>query len=161
MRPISPCLWFNGCAEEAVKFYVATFPHSRIKQRTVYDADAAVSGNRPGSLMTLTFELNGTEYMALNGGPQYPFTPAVSLMVPCDTQADIDRYWNALLEGGGKPGRCGWLTDRFGLSWQVIPTRIADMLQHPDAEKRDRMIQLLRTMEKLDIAKLEDSFYGA
>ncbi|HXI20791.1 MAG TPA: VOC family protein [Gemmatimonadales bacterium] len=152
MSPITPFLWFDGRAEEAMQFYTAIFPNSRIL--SLSRAGAA------GPVISGTFELAGRPFMALNGGPTYQFTPAISLFVSCRTQAEIDDYWDRLLAGGGEPTRCGWLKDRFGLSWQVVPTVLGRLLGDPDREKAGRAMQAMLQMVKLDIAALERAFEG-
>lgn len=150
MQKISPCLWFNFNAEEAVAFYLATFGTGRVLSVSRY-------GDEPpglkGTALVVEFELFGQTYQALNGGPQFPFTEAVSLSVACDHQAEVDRLWAALTAEGGQPGRCGWLKDRFGLSWQLVPTRLKALMSDP--ERAGRVMQRLLTMDKLDIAALE------
>ena len=123
-QKISPCLWFDGKAEEAAKLYISIFPNSRIVDISHYtDVGQEQHGQKPGSMMTVAFELEGQSFLGLNAGPMYKFSEAVSFMVYCDTQAEVDRYWSALTADGGEPGPCGWLKDRFGLSWQVVPSR--------------------------------------
>jgi predicted 3-demethylubiquinone-9 3-methyltransferase (glyoxalase superfamily) len=142
---ITPFLWFNDNAEEAVNFYAALFPDAQIHSVTRY---APGGPGRAGSVMTMEFELAGQRFIALNGGPHYPFTPAVSFVVHCDTQDEIDRYWAALTEGG-KEVQCGWLVDKFGLSWQITPRELGKLLKGPKA------MQAMMSMQKLDIAVLK------
>lgn len=137
---ITPFLWFPDKAEEAAKFYCSLFPDSKVTC---------------ASPQTVTFTLNGREFMALNGGPHYQLSPAFSMFVSCEDQQEVDRLWDALLAGGGKPTQCGWLVDRFGLSWQVIPTRLMELLQHPDADTRQRAFAAMMQMVKIDIKALE------
>ena len=150
MPPISPFLWFDTQAEEAMQFYLPIFPNSSMVSVTRY-GDAGPGPK--GSVMTAVFTLNGQQFTALNGGPHFKFTPAVSFVVHCETQAEIDHYWTRLAEGG-KTDRCGWLTDRFGLSWQIVPAGLNRLLQRsPDTA--NRVMAALMHMEKLEIAKLE------
>jgi len=149
--PLTTCLWFDGCADEAVELYLSIFPDAR---RTTSSTYGEAGPGEPGTTLVVTFELMGTSFLALNGGPEYRFTPAVSFMIPCETQAEVDRYWDLLVEGG-TPSRCGWLTDRFGVSWQVVPNRLSELLSDPDRERADRAMQAMLKMAKLDIAALE------
>jgi predicted 3-demethylubiquinone-9 3-methyltransferase (glyoxalase superfamily) len=156
MQKITPFLWFDGDAEEAAQFYTSVFEDSKIVTVTRYGE----AGPRPsGSVMTSVFQICGQEFIALNGGPQYKFTPAVSFVVSCQTQAEIDRYWDRLVEGG-KPVQCGWLTDKYGLSWQIVPADIGQMMQDKDAERRKRVMQAVFSMVKLDIAELQRAYEG-
>jgi predicted 3-demethylubiquinone-9 3-methyltransferase (glyoxalase superfamily) len=156
-QKISTCLWFSTEAETAAQFYVSLFDNSRITGLSHYGKGA---GMPEGTVLTVTFELAGTEFMALNGGPLFSFTEAASIVVKCDSQAEIDRLWNALTADGGKPVQCGWLKDRYGLSWQIVPSRIAEMMQNPDRVKIDRAFAAIMTMVKIDIAKLEAAYEG-
>jgi predicted 3-demethylubiquinone-9 3-methyltransferase (glyoxalase superfamily) len=156
-QKISTCLWFNTEAEEAAKFYTSLFENSRVTGLSRYGKGARMP---EGTVLVVTFELAGTEFMALNGGPLFPFTEASSLVVRCDSQAEIDRLWNALTAEGGKEVQCGWLKDRYGLSWQIIPTRIRDMMQDTDQAKIDRVMAAVLTMVKIDLAKLEAAYRG-
>jgi predicted 3-demethylubiquinone-9 3-methyltransferase (glyoxalase superfamily) len=152
------CLWFDGRAEEAADFYVSVFKNSRLG-RTVTCTE---NGPGPtGSVLTVEFTANGQEFVALNGGPQFTFNEAVSFQVMCDDQEDVDHYWNRLTEGGGEHGPCGWLKDRFGVSWQVVPRRLLDMAADQDRERADRVVQVMLSMSKLDIAPLEKAYAGA
>lgn len=156
-KKITTCLWFDTEAENVAKFYCSLFKEAKITQ-TSYYSDA---GPRPkGSVMMVTFELNGQPFMALNGGPQYKLTPAVSFSIPCDDQAEVDYYWNGLLAGGGEESMCGWLQDRYGVSWQVVPNRLIELMTDPDAEKAKRVAQAMFKMRKIDIAKLEEAARG-
>lgn len=146
MQRITTFLWFDTQAEEAVKFYTSLFPNSRIVEVSRHN----------GAVMSVNFELEGQEFIALNGGPEYKFSEAISLLVKCETQAEIDRLWNALTEGG-EEGPCGWLKDKYGLSWQIVPTMLGDLLSHPDPEKVQRSMQALRQMKKLDIRALQEA----
>jgi predicted 3-demethylubiquinone-9 3-methyltransferase (glyoxalase superfamily) len=156
MPKITPYLWFDGQAEEAANFYVSVFPNSRITNV----ARHGEAGPGPaGSVLTVEFELDGEQFVALNGGPQYKFTEAVSFLVPCQDQAEVDRYWNTLCEGG-EPGPCGWLKDRYGLSWQIIPTALAELLGDPDPEKSTRVMKAMLGMGKIEIQGLRDAYAG-
>jgi len=151
MQKITPFLWFDGRAEEAVNFYTAIFPNSKIVSMMRYGE----AGPGPkGSVMSATFELQGQEFIALNGGPMFTFSPAISFFVHCETQEEVDKFWEKLAEGGEKQ-RCGWLRDKFGVSWQVLPTVLGQLLQDKDAEKSKRVMNAMLQMEKLDIAGLK------
>ena len=152
MQKIRPFLWFDKDAEEAANLYVSIFKNSRITDVTRYGA----SGPGPiGSVMTMAFVLDGQEFIALNGGPHFRFTEAVSMFVTCEDQAEVDYFWDRLIAGGGEPSRCGWLKDRFGLSWQIVPTVLMTLLHDPDAAKSARVMQAMLQMVKLDIAALQ------
>ncbi|WP_018431555.1 VOC family protein [Paraburkholderia atlantica] len=156
MQKIAPCLWFDGNAEEAAAFYTSVFSASRIAT-TLHSTDA---GPGPaGEVVAITFEIEGQEFMVLNGGPQYKFTPAISLMVHCDSQEELDRYWSKLLDGG-EPVACGWLRDRFGVSWQITPNVLLQMLRDPDRAKASRVMAQMMKMVKLDIPPLEQAYRG-
>jgi predicted 3-demethylubiquinone-9 3-methyltransferase (glyoxalase superfamily) len=157
MPKISPFLWFDTQAEEAANFYVGVFPRSKIVDVSRY---GEAGPGRKGSVMTVTFQLDGQEIIALNGGPQFKFTEAISLSVDCKSQDEVDRYWSALIEGGGKEGPCGWLTDRFGLSWQINPTVLGEMLRDPDPAKAKRAMEAMLQMKKIDIAALQRAYDG-
>ncbi|HZH48346.1 MAG TPA: VOC family protein [Nitrospira sp.] len=158
MQKITPCLWFNDQAEEAMRFYVSVFKNSKVGRITHYgEAGAKVSGRLKGSVMTATFEIEGQEFMALNGGPHFTLSEAVSFIVKCDTQEEIDTFWEELSEGGEK-GVCGWLKDKFGLSWQIVPTVLSDMMQDKDPEKTNRVMEAILQMKKLDIARLQEAY---
>jgi predicted 3-demethylubiquinone-9 3-methyltransferase (glyoxalase superfamily) len=152
MHKITPFLWFNDQAEEAMSFYVSIFKNSNVGSVSHY-GDAGPGPK--GKVMSATFTLEGQEFMALNGGPRYSFTPAISLFVSCETQAEVDELWEKLTADGGKPGRCGWLEDKFGLSWQIIPTVLGKLLGGPDRARAQRVMQAMLKMDKLDIAKLQ------
>lgn len=157
MQKITPFLWFDGKAEEAMNFYTSIFADSKIESVTRYGE----GGPGPkGAVMSGTFQLNGQTFMALNGGPQFTFSPAVSFFVNCETQEEIDELWEKLSEGG-EPGRCGWLTDKFGLSWQIIPKILGELLQDKDAEKSARVMQAMLQMDKLDIEALKRAYEGS
>ena len=157
MQKITPCLWFDDNAEEAVKFYTSLFKNSKILQVSHYgEAGSSVAGRPKGSVMTAKFELNEQEFVALNGGPHFKFTEAVSFVVNCDTQAEIDEYWEKLSADGQK-SRCGWLKDKFGLSWQVVPTILPELLDEKDPVKADRVMQAIMRMDKLDLKTLQEA----
>jgi predicted 3-demethylubiquinone-9 3-methyltransferase (glyoxalase superfamily) len=157
LQRITPFLWFANEAEEAARFYTSIFPGSKIGNVTHYGAEGAdVSGQKAGSVMTVAFELDGQPFVALNGGPVFKFTEAISFVVNCETQAEIDHYWGKLTAGGDeKSQQCGWLKDKYGVSWQVVPTKLADLLDGRDPEKAKRAMQALLTMKKIDFARLE------
>ncbi len=152
---ITPCLWFDDNAEESVDFYLSVFPNSEIKQVTRYGVDQP---GPEGQVMTILFTLHGQEFLALNGGPHFKFNEAISLIVYCETQEEVDELWDKLSTDGR--GQCGWVKDKFGVSWQIVPKVLNEMLKDPDRKKTDRMMQVLLKMEKLDIAKLEGAFKG-
>jgi predicted 3-demethylubiquinone-9 3-methyltransferase (glyoxalase superfamily) len=162
LRPITPCLWFDSQAEEAARLYTGIFPNSRITQVLRYgEAGRDVHGQAAGQVMTVSFELNGQPYTALNGGPHFKFNEAISLQVLCDTQQDVDYYWERLSAGGDpKAQQCGWLKDKFGLSWQVTPKILTDMLADPDKVKSERAMETMLKMKKFDIAALRRAFEG-
>jgi predicted 3-demethylubiquinone-9 3-methyltransferase (glyoxalase superfamily) len=156
MPKIHPFLWFDTQAEEAASLYVSLFPNSKILSEQRYGPGAP---GPEGSVMTIDFELDGQRVTALNGGPVFQFTEAVSFVIDCDGQAEVDRYWNTLLEGG-TPSQCGWLKDRFGMSWQVVPKQLFETIGGPDAAGRQRAMAAMMQMVKLDVAKLEAAYRG-
>lgn len=154
MQKITPCLWFDDRAEEAARFYASVFKNSRIGEITHYGQGAP----RPkGSVLTVRFHLDGQEFLALNGGPQFKFTEAVSFIVNCESQDEVDLMWEKLSEGGEKV-QCGWLKDKYGMSWQIVPTVLAKMLSDPDPARAERVLQAVLRMKKLDIKGLEDAY---
>lgn len=158
MQKIRPCLWFDDQAEEAMSFYVSIFKNSKVGKITRYgNKGAKVSGRPKGSVMTVTFQLDGQQFMALNGGPHFTFTEAVSFIVNCKTQGEIDELWEKLSEGGEK-GQCGWLKDKYGLSWQIVPTVLNEMMQDQDTEKTNRVMGTILQMKKLDINLLQRAY---
>jgi predicted 3-demethylubiquinone-9 3-methyltransferase (glyoxalase superfamily) len=160
MQKITPCLWFDDNAEEAVNFYISLFKNSKITNIAHYgEAGAAASGRPKGSVMTIMFELDGQEFMALNGGPHFKFSPAISLMVNCQTSDEVDEFWDQLSAGGMKQ-QCGWLTDKFGVSWQIVPTALGDMIEDDDPEKSERVMKAMLRMEKIDLAPLVQAYKG-
>jgi predicted 3-demethylubiquinone-9 3-methyltransferase (glyoxalase superfamily) len=156
MQKLSTCLWFDGKAEEAVDFYTSVFKNSKKGTVARYGKNAPMP---EGTVMTVTFELLGQGFMALNGGPQFTFTPAISFVVNCDTQAEIDDFWQKL-SAGGKEIQCGWLTDKYGLSWQIVPSMLGELVSQKDPVKTQRVMQALWKMTKLDIQKLKDAYEG-
>ena len=153
MQQITPCLWFNDQAEAAARFYTSIFKNSTIGEITHYGEGSP----RPtGSVLTVRFQLDGQEFLALNGGPQFTFTEAVSFIVHCETQEELDRMWEKLSEGGEEV-QCGWLKDKYGLSWQIIPTLLIKLLQDPDKEKSNRVMQAMLKMKKIEIPKLVEA----
>ena len=159
-QKISVCLWFDSQAEEAARFYVATFKNAKLGRTTRYDEAASKAAGRPvGSVLTVEFELDGQPFVALNGGPLFQFTEAMSLVVNCQTQAEVDHFWETL-SAGGQQVQCGWLKDKFGVSWQVVPTVLTEMLQDKDPEKSKRVMAAMLTMKKLDIRTLQNAYEG-
>jgi predicted 3-demethylubiquinone-9 3-methyltransferase (glyoxalase superfamily) len=153
MQKITPFLWFNDKAEEAMNFYISIFKNSKVGRVSRYGE----GGPGPkGMVMSATFQLEGQKFMALNGGPQFPFTEAISLYVDCTTQSEVDELWEKLSEGGEK-GRCGWLKDKFGLSWQIIPSALGEMLGDPDPVKSSKVMKAMLTMKKIDIEALRQA----
>ena len=161
MQRVSPFLWFDDNAEGAAKFYISVFKNSKIDKITRYPEEAAKKiGREPGSVMTVEFTLDGVEFVALNAGPQFKFTEAVSFVVLCDTQEEVDYYWEKLTASGGEPGVCSWLKDKFGLSWQVQPRLLIQLLGDPDKAKAGRVMNAMMEMTKIDIAALERAAKG-
>ena len=157
MQKIRPFLWFDTEAEAAANLYVSIFKNSRVTDVTRY---GAVGPGPAGSVMTVAFVLDGQEFIALNGGPHFRFTEAVSMFVTCEDQAEVDYFWDKLIAGGGEPSRCGWLKDRFGLSWQIVPGALWTMLHDKDPERSARVMQAMLQMRKLDIAALRRAHQG-
>jgi predicted 3-demethylubiquinone-9 3-methyltransferase (glyoxalase superfamily) len=155
---IVPCLWFDGEAEAAANFYVTLFPESRVD--AVHRSPADYPSGSKGDVLTVQFTLAGRSYLGLNGGPVFHFTEALSLQIDCDDQAEVDRIWDAILGGGGEASQCGWIKDRWGLSWQVTPRRLPQMLSAPDRAAAGRAMQAMMTMGKIDVAALEKAFAG-
>ncbi|HEX6376227.1 MAG TPA: VOC family protein [Allosphingosinicella sp.] len=158
MDKVTPCLWFDGNAEEAANFYVSLLPDSRI-DRVVRSPSDYPSG-AAGDVILVDFTLAGRKYSGLNGGPEFKFTEAVSFVIHCEDQAEVDRLWDALTADGGQPVQCSWLKDRFGLSWQIVPERMFEMLASPDRAAAKRAFEAMMTMVKLDLAELERAFQG-
>ncbi len=158
---ISPCLWFDNQAEDAAKFYASLFKNANIPRIARYrKAGKDIHGGTAGSVMTVEFELDGLTFTAINGGPIFKFTEAVSFQIPCETQEEIDYYWSKLTSDGGQEGPCGWLKDKFGLSWQVVATPLIEMLTDHTSEKTERVTNAFMQMKKLDIAKLKRVYEG-
>ena len=159
-QKITPFLWFDDKAEEAAKFYTSIFKNSKIGKMIRYDEEAAQASGRPaGSVMTVEFQLEGQEFVALNGGPHFKFTEAVSFVVNCETQEEVDYFWSKL-SAGGEESRCGWLKDRFGLSWQVVPIVLMEMLADKDTAKAKRVMHAMLQMDKIDIPILKKAYDG-
>jgi len=160
-QKITPCLWFDTEAEQAAKFYCSIFENSKIEQVSRYlDAGQEIHGKKAGSVMVVAFQLEGQKFVALNGGPQFKFDEAISFQVSCATQKEIDYFWSELTAGGGQEGPCGWLKDRYGLSWQVVPTPLIDMMLDKDASKVARVTNALLKMKKFDLKALERAYDG-
>lgn len=162
LRNIAPCLWFDDQAEEAARFYTAIFPNSRILRVSRYgEAGREIHGKPAGSVLTVDVELDGQPFTALNGGPHFRFNEAISLQVHCDMQEDVDYFWEKLSEGGDEKAQmCGWLKDRFGVSWQVVPTIVAELMQDHESEAGQRAMSALLRMKKLDIETLRRAYEG-
>lgn len=158
MTRIAPCLWFDGTAEAAASHYTSLFPDSRID--SVSRAPADNPSTPAGAVLTVEFTLAGRPFIGLNGGPQFKFTEAVSFSIDCADQAEVDRYWDALIADGGAPSMCGWLKDRFGVSWQVVPRQLSEFIGGPDREGAARAMQALLEMTKLDVEKLREAYEG-
>jgi predicted 3-demethylubiquinone-9 3-methyltransferase (glyoxalase superfamily) len=158
VQKISPFLWFDNQAEEAVNFYVSVFNNSRVGKVTRYDEESSKASGKPeGSVMTIDFQLEGQDFIALNGGPHFKFTEAISFSVDCKTQEEVDELWEKLTKGG-EEGPCGWLKDKYGLSWQIVPTVLVEMLQDEDAEKAKRVSRAMLQMKKFDIEALKRAY---
>ncbi len=158
MPAITPCLWFDGKAQDAAEFYASVFPDSRVDK---VDRSVAETPSGPkGMVLTVEFTLSGQPFVGLNGGPDFQFNEAISFMVDCADQTEVDHYWEALTAGGGQPGPCGWLKDRFGVSWQVIPRRLNELIGGPDAAAAERAMKAMLQMSKIDVAELERAYAG-
>ena len=157
MQKITPCLWFNGQVEEALDFYTSVFDSARVKDVSYYDKGSPMGA---GAILTATFDIEGQEFMILNGGPQFTFNEAISFVVHCNDQEEIDYYWNNLTANGGQESMCGWLKDRYGISWQIVPAMIAKLMAGTEPEKSARAFQALMQMKKIDIATLETAYKG-
>ena len=155
MAKLFPCLWFDGNAEEAAGFYVTLLPGSHVDK--VWRAPAETPSGPAGMVLTVDFTLAGQRFQGLNGGPDFRFNEAVSFVIDCDDQAEVDRLWDALTASGGEPGPCGWLKDRFGLSWQIMPRRLDELLNDPDSERARRAMEAMLKMGKIEVAELEDA----
>jgi predicted 3-demethylubiquinone-9 3-methyltransferase (glyoxalase superfamily) len=157
MQKITPMLWFDKEAEEAANFYVSVFKNSKVRKIARYPSGTP---GEAGSVMTVEFTLDGQDFTGLNGGPHFKFSEAISLVISCDDQAEVDHYWDRLIAGGGQPSQCGWLKDRYGLSWQVTPRRLIELGSDPDTAKAGRVMAAMMQMGKIDIAKLEEAAAG-
>jgi predicted 3-demethylubiquinone-9 3-methyltransferase (glyoxalase superfamily) len=157
-QKITTYLWFDANAEQAVEYYTTLFPDSRVTKVARWGKGGP---GAEGSVMNIAFELAGQGFIALNGGPHFKFTPAISLFVSCQSQEEVDRLWDRFLAGGGKANQCGWLDDRFGLSWQIIPTALVDLMSDPDPVKAGRVAKAMMTMQKIDVAALERAHAGS
>ena len=161
MSKISYCLWFDTEAEEAARFYTSLFKDGKIHQISRYGEEGFdIHGKPAGSVLTVAFEIDGRTYLALNGGPQFKFNESISLVITCEDQKEVDFYWSRLISEGGMESQCGWLKDRFGVSWQVVPRILSELLSDPDKEKSSRVMQALLAMQKLDIEKLKQAHQG-
>ena len=158
MKPIAPCLWFDGQAEDAARFYTSVFPDSSID--TVARSSADTPSGEKGSVLTVDFTIRGQRFVGLNGGPDFTFNEAISFVVDCEDQAEVDRYWEALAADGGEHGPCGWLKDRFGVSWQVIPARLYELINGRDAAGSQRAMEAMLRMGKIEVAELEAAYGG-
>jgi predicted 3-demethylubiquinone-9 3-methyltransferase (glyoxalase superfamily) len=158
MSKITPCLWFDGQAEEAAAFYTSIFPDSRIDQ--VNRAPGDTPSGPEGSVLTVDFTIAGEQFIALNGGPDFTFNESISFSIDCEDQAEVDRYWEALIAGGGEHSVCGWLKDRFGVSWQVVPKILPELMNGPDRERAKRALEAMLKMTKLDVAKIREAADG-
>ena len=160
MRKITPCLWFDDKSEEAAKFYASIFKNSKIGNVTRYGKEGfEIHGREAGTVMTVDFEIEGQKFLALNGGPMFKFNEAISFQVHCETQKELDYYWEKLSEGGNEEAQqCGWLKDKYGVSWQIVPTVLGKMLQDKDAKKSQRVMKALLQMHKLDIKALKQAY---
>ena len=153
MSKIAPCLWFDGKAEEAANFYVSLLPDSRIDR--ILRSPADNPSTPKGGVILVEFTLAGQRFMGLNGGPQFTFTEAVSFAIECEDQAEVDRLWDALIGGGGSPSQCSWLKDRYGVSWQIVPTALLELVGDPDPDRSQRVMRAMLNMKKIEIAELE------
>ena len=162
MQKITPMLWFDGKGEEAANFYVSLFKDSKIGDILRYDeASAQAAGGKVGSVLTIEFELEGQKFVGLNGGPQFKFTEAVSFVINCDTQEEVDKFWNKLTADGGEESQCGWLKDKYGLSWQVTPTILVDMINDKNPAKAKAAMEAMMQMKKIDIPTLQKAYDAA
>jgi len=156
-QKITPFLWFDNNAEEAINFYLSIFADSKILNLSRYPEEVPDLG---GKAMSIVFQLEGQKFMALNGGPQFKFTEAISLLVDCTSQEEVDNLWYKLIADGGEPGRCAWLKDKFGLSWQIVPRQLGELMGDPDPQKSQRVMQAMLQMGKIDIAALQAAYEG-
>lgn len=162
MQKLTPMLWFDGKAEEAANFYVSLFKNSKIGDILRYDeASAQAAGGKVGSVLTIEFELEGQEFVGLNGGPQFKFTEAISFTINCENQEEVDRFWSKLTEDGGQESQCGWVKDKYGLSWQVTPTILMDMQKDKNPAKAKAVMEAMLKMKKIDIPTLQKAYDAA
>ena len=155
--PIAPCLWFDSNAEEAVDFYTSVFKDSKVVEVGRF-TDEGPAPDAP--VLWIDFQINGQPFQAINGGPLFTFSEAISFAIECEDQAEVDYYWEALTQDGGQPGECGWLKDRFGVSWQVVPRRLGELLRDPDPKRAGRVMRRMLQMQKLDVAELQAAYDG-
>lgn len=155
---LTTCLWFDGRAREAANYYVETFPDSKLKNNWITPVETP--GNAPETEVTVDFEMFGQQFIALNGGPIFKFSEAVSFVIPCKDQAEVDHYWNKLIGDGGEPSQCGWLKDKFGLSWQVVPNEMGQYIGGSDPEGAKRAVEAMLEMTKIDLGKLKEAYEG-
>ncbi len=161
MQKITPFLWFDNQAEEAAKFYTSVFKNSKVGSILRYDEASAKGAGRPvGSVLTIEFEIAGQKFTALNGGPEFKFNESISFVVNCETQNEVDYFWEKLMADGGQESQCGWLKDKFGVSWQITPTVLIDMLNDKDAKKAERVMKAMMQMQKIDIKTLKEAYAG-
>jgi predicted 3-demethylubiquinone-9 3-methyltransferase (glyoxalase superfamily) len=161
MQKITPFLWFDHQAEEAAKFYTSVFKNSKVGRILRYDDASAKGAGRPvGSVLTIEFEIAGQKFTALNGGPEFKFNESISFVVNCETQNEVDYFWEKLMADGGQESQCGWLKDKFGVSWQITPTVLIDMLNDKDAKKAERVMKAMMQMQKIDIETLKEAYAG-
>lgn len=161
MQKITPFLWFDNNAEEAVNFYVSLFKNSKVGKTTKYTGASAQAAGRPeGSLMTAEFQLEGQNFVAINAGPHFKFTEAISFVVDCESQAEVDYFWEKLTAAGGQESQCGWLKDKYGLSWQITPRALIEMIGDKDPQKAQRVMGAMLQMKKIDTATLQRAYYG-
>ena len=161
MQKITPFLWFDNQAEEAAKFYASVFENSKVGRILRYDeASAKAAGGAVGSVLTIEFEIGGQKFTALNGGPEFKFNESISFVVNCETQNEVNYFWEKLMADGGQESQCGWLKDKFGVSWQITPTVLIDMLHDKDAKKAERVMKAMMQMQKIDIETLKEAYAG-
>jgi len=161
MQKITPFLWFDNQAEEAAKFYTSVFKNSKVGRILRYDEASAKGAGRPvGSVLTIEFEIAGQKFTALNGGPEFKFNESISFVVNCETQNEVDYFWEKLMADGGQESQCGWLKDKFGVSWQITPAVLIDMLNDKDAKKAERVMKAMMQMQKIDIKTLKEAYAG-
>ena len=162
MQKIMPCLWYDNEAEEAAKLYVSVFKNSKLGTITHYTKSAeGVSGKAAGTVLTVSFQIEGQDFLAMNGGPQFKFSKAISFIVDCETQEEVDELWSKLTANGGKEGPCGWLKDKFGLSWQITPRILTELISDPDPKKADAVMAAMLKMNKIDIKAIQEVYDAA